>query len=65
LQDEQQQQQDEHEDSDGWMEAQGVVVEQELAKRQAEMEGGPQGHTKAKSGKSKGKKGAEGCVQAS
>eukprot|EP00967_Tisochrysis_lutea_P145984 scaffold274817_cov23-Tisochrysis_lutea.AAC.1 len=35
---------DEVEDSDSWMEAQGAVVEQELAKRQAEMEGGPLGH---------------------
>ncbi|KAF5832013.1 SGT1 protein-domain-containing protein [Dunaliella salina] len=34
----------EAEDSDTWMEARGAVVEQELAKRQAEMESGPMGH---------------------
>jgi len=51
---------EEGEDSDSWMEAQGEVVEQELAKRQAEMEeGGPGG----KAGKA-GRKNGGRCVAA-
>lgn len=52
------------EDSDSWMEAQGAVIEQELSKRQAEMEAGPLGGAQSGGGGKpvRGKAKRAGCV---